>query len=71
MDVSKKEYITKLRKELDSVESRFIQSIELGLMEAEDMRTAGVQHLVNLKSAQLNSKRLADELKEVQEAIAA
>lgn len=69
MDVSKKEYITKLRKELDSVESRFTQQIELSLMEAEDNRTAAAMHMNNFQAEVIKLKRMTDEMKELKEKV--
>jgi len=44
MEVTKKEYIDKLRKELDNVEERYIFTINQNIMVGEDYRSSAFKH---------------------------
>ena len=57
-EASKKEYIAKLKKDLETVESRFFVQINQNLMFAEDMRSRGVVNFQKWQALKLKYEEL-------------
>lgn len=69
MDQSKREYIQKLKRELETVESRFYQRIEQQQMIIEDLQSRAAKNWLELTVVKINYYEQEQELKLAKEKI--
>lgn len=69
MEATKKEYIDKLKKELDTIEVRYQKVLNENAMVGEDYRSRAYE--LHLKNVALNEKneQLQEEVKDLQESL--
>jgi esterase/lipase len=62
MEVTKKEYIDKLKRELENVEERYLNTINQNCMVGEDYRSTAFKNLELIKNFTVTVKAREDEL---------